>query len=54
VTWISPLAEFTPRDIQTRDERVKLVFAVKVEIANPDFIFKPGMPADAEIIQAAP
>jgi HlyD family secretion protein len=49
VTWISPVAEFTPRDIQTRDERVKLVFAVKIEIANPDSVFKPGMPADAEI-----
>ena len=49
VTWISPVAEFTPRDIQTRDERVKLVFAVKIEIANPEFVFKPGMPADAEI-----
>jgi HlyD family secretion protein len=52
VTWISPVAEFTPRDIQTRDERVKLVFAVRIEIANPDFVFKPGMPADAEIPRA--
>jgi len=49
VTWISPIAEFTPRDIQTRDERVKLVFAVRVEIANPEGVFKPGMPADAII-----
>jgi len=47
VTWISQSAEFTPRDIQTRDERVKLVFAVRVEMANPDGVFKPGMPADA-------
>jgi HlyD family secretion protein len=47
VTWISPTAEFTPRDIQTRDERVKLVFAVRIEIANPDGVFKAGMPADA-------
>jgi len=53
VTWISPVAEFTPRDIQTRDERVKLVFAVKIEIANPDFVFKPGMPADADIPRTA-
>jgi HlyD family secretion protein len=52
VTWISPTAEFTPRDIQTRDERVKLVFAVRIQIANPDGVFKPGMPADA-ILPAA-
>jgi membrane fusion protein YbhG len=49
VTFISPIAEFTPRDIQTRDERVKLVFAVRIEIANPKGIFKPGMPADAAL-----
>jgi HlyD family secretion protein len=47
VTWISSVAEFTPRDVQTRDERVKLVFAARIEIANPDGIFKAGMPADA-------
>jgi HlyD family secretion protein len=47
VTWISPVAEFTPRDVQTKDERVKLVFAVRIEIANPEGVFKPGMPADA-------
>ena len=49
VTWISPVAEFTPRDIQTKDERVKLVYAVRIEIANPSGIFKPGMPADATL-----
>ncbi len=47
VTYISPVAEFTPRDIQTKDERVKLVYAVRVEIPNAEGIFKPGMPADA-------
>lgn len=50
VTYISPEAEFTPKNIQTKDERTKLVFAVKIEIANKDFDLKPGMPADAEII----
>lgn len=50
VTFISPEAEFTPKNIQTKDERTKLVFAVKIEIANKDFDLKPGMPADAEII----
>jgi len=49
VTYISPIAEFTPRDIQTKDERVKLVFAVRIQIANPQGIFKPVMPADAAL-----
>jgi len=49
IIYISPEAEFTPKNIQTRDERVKLVYAVKLEIQNPDGIFKPGMPADAII-----
>ncbi len=50
VVSISNKAEFTPKTIQTKDERVKLVFAVKVMIENPDMVLKPGMPADAEII----
>jgi HlyD family secretion protein len=50
IVSISNKAEFTPKTIQTKDERVKLVFAVKVMIENPDLILKPGMPADAEII----
>ena len=49
MTYISPEAEFTPRDIQTKDERVKLVYAVRIEIANPSGVFKPGMPADASL-----
>jgi HlyD family secretion protein len=52
ITYISPVAEFTPRDIQTKDERVKLVYAVRVEIPNPDGVFKPGMPADASLDRA--
>ncbi len=50
VVSISNKAEFTPKTIQTKDERVKLVFAVKVTIDNPDMSLKPGMPADALII----
>ncbi len=50
VVAISNRAEFTPKTIQTREERVKLVFAVKIAIENPEMILKPGMPADAEII----
>ncbi|MFZ2323468.1 MAG: efflux RND transporter periplasmic adaptor subunit [Ignavibacteriaceae bacterium] len=49
VTYISPEAEFTPKNIQTKDERTKLVFAVKISIPNPDLELKPGMPADALI-----
>jgi HlyD family secretion protein len=47
ITYISPEAEFTPKNVQTRDERVKLVFKVKVGLDNRDGLFKPGMPATA-------
>lgn len=49
VTYISPEAEFTPKNIQTKDERTKLVFAVKIRIPNKEYDLKPGMPADAII-----
>ncbi len=49
VIYISPEAEFTPKNIQTKDERTKLVYAVKIEIKNPEFELKPGMPADAVV-----
>lgn len=49
IVFISPEAEFTPKNIQTKDERTKLVFAVKIEIPNPEFELKAGMPADAKI-----
>ena len=41
--------EFTPKNVQTPEERVKLVYAVRIEAANPDHALKPGMPADALI-----
>jgi len=47
VTFVSPVAEFTPKNVQTPEERAKLVFKVKVGLDNPEGIFKPGMPADA-------
>ncbi len=47
VVYISPSAEFTPKNVQTKEERTKLVFAVKIEIDNPDGALKPGLPADA-------
>lgn len=46
VVYISPQAEFTPKNIQTKQERTKLVFAVKIAVANPDGILKSGIPAD--------
>jgi HlyD family secretion protein len=49
VIHISDQAEFTPKNIQTKEERVKLVFAVKIKLDNPLSELKPGMPADAEI-----
>ena len=51
VTFIAPQAEFTPRNTQTQDERAKLVFAIKVTITNADHALKPGMFADAEIVE---
>ncbi|MCX7945243.1 MAG: efflux RND transporter periplasmic adaptor subunit [Deltaproteobacteria bacterium] len=47
VTYISDEAEFTPKTIQTKDERTKLVFMVKIEIDNVDGRLKSGLPADA-------
>ncbi len=49
VSYISPRAEFTPKNVQTKEERVNTVFAVKVAIPNPDMRLKPGMPADAVV-----
>jgi HlyD family secretion protein len=50
VSRVSQEAEFTPKNVETREERVKLVFAVEVALAaNPDGVLKPGMPADAEV-----
>jgi HlyD family secretion protein len=46
VTYVSSQAEFTPKNIQTKEERVKLVFGIKVSLDNPLQILKPGMPAD--------
>lgn len=54
VTSINSQAEFTPRNVQTRADRLNLVFGVKVQVDNPDGALKPGMPADATFIQAIP
>jgi membrane fusion protein YbhG len=50
VSFISSEAEFTPKNVQTSKERVKLVYRVKITLPNPNRELKPGMPADAEII----
>jgi HlyD family secretion protein len=52
VSYVAAQAEFTPKNVQTQEERVKLVFAVNVSAANPEGILKPGMPADVFIDSA--
>ena len=49
VIYISSEAEFTPKNVQTQEERVKLVFGVKVKVTNVNDELKPGMPADVSI-----
>lgn len=49
VKSIANKAEFTPKNIQTKEERVSQVFGIKIDIPNPEMKLKPGMPADAVI-----
>ena len=50
VIFIASEAEFTPKNVQTSEERVKLVYAVKVRVTgDPAYDLKPGMPADVRI-----
>jgi HlyD family secretion protein len=49
ITFISPKAEFTPRNVQTAEERSKLVYRIKVTTDNRDGVLKPGMPVEAEL-----
>jgi HlyD family secretion protein len=49
ITYIASEAEFTPKNVQTKEERVKLVFGVKVSVTNVNDELKPGMPADVKI-----
>lgn len=49
VRYVASEAEFTPKNVQTRDERVKLVFKMKIGLDNHDGLFKPGMPAEARL-----
>ena len=50
VSFLASQAEFTPKTVQTEQERVKLVYRVKIDVPNPQMELKPGMPADAEIL----
>ncbi len=52
VTFISPKAEFTPRNVQTADERAKLVYRIRVSVDNSGGVLKQGMPVDAELALA--
>jgi HlyD family secretion protein len=49
ITFISPKAEFTPRNVQTAEERSKLVYRIKVTADNRGGVLKPGMPVEAEL-----
>jgi HlyD family secretion protein len=49
IRYISSEAEFTPKNVQTEEERVKLVYAIKIYVDNPNQELKPGMPVDAVI-----
>jgi len=49
VSFIASEAEFTPKAVQTRKERTRLVYRIKIDLPNPAMELKPGMPVDAEI-----
>ncbi|MCX5753178.1 MAG: efflux RND transporter periplasmic adaptor subunit [Candidatus Krumholzibacteria bacterium] len=49
VSWVSPEAEFTPKNVETKDARAELVYAVKVSIENPPGVLKIGMPAEVHL-----
>ena len=49
VSYISPKAEFTPRNVQTADERSKLVYRIRIAVDNTAGVLKQGMPVEAEL-----
>ncbi len=53
ITWISDQAEFTPKLIQTKEERVSLVYAIKIRVANADGLIKIGMPGEVMFSSAS-
>jgi len=54
ITYISDEAEFTPKNVQTREQRINTVFAVKIKLENEERLLKPGMPADAVLSVGEP
>jgi HlyD family secretion protein len=50
ISWIAARAEFTPTPIQTRDERVDMVYAIKIRVANGNGLLKIGMPVDVQFV----
>ncbi len=50
VSYIASQAEFTPKQIQTKEERVKLVYRIKIEVENKEHELKDNMPVDAQIL----
>jgi HlyD family secretion protein len=51
VSQVAEQAEFTPTSVQTKDQRTKLVYGVTIRLTNPGRMLKPGMPADAALIE---
>jgi HlyD family secretion protein len=54
ITFISPKAEFTPRNVQTAEDRSKLVYRIKITADNRNGVLKPGMPVEAELAGVEP
>lgn len=54
VEYIAPRAEFTPRQVQTREDRVNLVFRVKIRATGGQDKLRPGLPADVTFVPATP
>jgi HlyD family secretion protein len=50
LTYVSPKAEFTPRNVQTAEERSKLVYRIRISVDNKEGILKQGMPVEAELL----
>ncbi len=51
VAYIADQAQYTPRNVATKEERVNTVYAVKIHLSNAEGLLKPGMPAEAEFVQ---
>jgi HlyD family secretion protein len=49
IVSVSDIAEYTPRNVRTPNERMKLVYGVKIKIDNPNHVLKPGLQAEAEV-----